>query len=55
MNHRERFCTKMMYLCFTTGALILMHGMTLEQQAQSDQLAHRGSGRIEVATQPPTR
>jgi hypothetical protein len=60
MNHRERFCTNIMYLCFTAGAVILMQGTTIANQAHQnpssvgEPIAHRGSGRVEVATQPQT-
>jgi hypothetical protein len=54
MTNRERFCKQMMYLCFAAGAVVLLQGFAAQQQAsaQSQQVAYRGSGRIEIATQP---
>jgi hypothetical protein len=59
MTNRERFCKQMMYLCFAAGAVVLLQGFAAQQQAsaqsqpaQSQQLAYRGSGRIEIANQP---
>jgi hypothetical protein len=58
MTNRERICTQMMYLCFAAGAVVFLQGLTAQNQAQQAQaqstqpVAYRGSGRIEVATQP---
>jgi hypothetical protein len=54
MTNRERFCTQVMFLCFAAGAVVLLQGITAQNQAlaQSQQLAYRGSGRIAIAAQP---
>lgn len=58
MTNRERFCNQVMFLCFAAGAVVLLQGFTAQNQASQNQasqnqpVAYRGSGRIEVATQP---
>ncbi len=50
MSNREQVCTRLMYLCFTMGALILAQG--LAPRTPDGTIAHRGSGRVEVAARP---
>ncbi len=58
MTHRERFCNQAMLLCFAAGAVVVIQGFTTQNQAsqhqasQHQQVAHRGSGRIAIASQP---
>jgi hypothetical protein len=50
MSNREQVCTRLMYLCFTMAALIVVQG--LGQRSSDGAIAHRGSGRVEVAARP---
>jgi hypothetical protein len=49
-RQREKVCTQVMYLCFAVAGLILYQGWKTPEI--NNQVAYRGSGRIEVASRP---